>query len=155
MNTIRFLPVFKSNQGQQFQTGQGNFSLRCQGLISSDHLAYFLGPSCVGECLSLLFQEFKFHGAKLTGPLQALKKSGSSGRWTSNIQRDVFRKLGRDDQGQVSWLHSGSGRTTKLLLLFLAAVKWLREPSEDQITSLGNINLGAHYFRGCPCTQAY
>ena len=43
------------------------------------------------------WQEFKFQGVQMRGPMKSLKKTGCNGRWQSNIQRDVLRKVQKDD----------------------------------------------------------
>lgn len=46
-------------------------------------------------------QEFRFHGVRMRGPCKTLQKAGASGKWTSNIQRDMLRKVNKADPSQA------------------------------------------------------
>ena len=50
------------------------------------------------------WQEFKNHGVKLQGPLASLASAGSRGKFTSNIQRDILRRVTKHDPEQVIFL---------------------------------------------------
>ena len=85
-------------------------------------LGVLIEPVCV-------LQEFKFQGVKMKGPLRALKKTGSSGRWISNIQRDVFRKINKDDQDQVShWQQSSKFMHEQSFTYFIQGFRLSKVP---------------------------
>ena len=53
-------------------------------------------------------QELRLHGVEMQGPCEKLRRAGASGKWTSNIQRDMLRTASSGDD--VSWwkpLHFG------------------------------------------------
>ena len=57
----------------------------------------------VQETLHVVAKEFKHQtGHKMRGPCADLRKSGASGKWTSNIQRDLLRVASRKQQDDVS-----------------------------------------------------
>ena len=49
-----------------------------------------LDPACSA---SLQAQEFELHGVEMRGPCRTLEKAGCSGKYTSNIQRDILRDV--------------------------------------------------------------
>ena len=49
-----------------------------------------LDPTCSA---SLQAQEFELHGVEMRGPCRTLEKAGCSGKYTSNIQRDILRDV--------------------------------------------------------------
>lgn len=46
-------------------------------------------------------QEFKLHGVELQGPCATLASAGCNGKYSSNIQRDIMRKVVKQDPEQV------------------------------------------------------
>ena len=51
--------------------------------------------------LSSTSQELRLHGVEMQGPCEKLRRAGASGKWTSNIQRDMLRAASTGDD--VSW----------------------------------------------------
>ena len=47
----------------------------------------------IGFVFCPFLQEMKFHGVSMAGPAKAMQRVGASGKWTSNMQRDMFRKV--------------------------------------------------------------
>ena len=48
-----------------------------------------------------VWQEFKLHGIELQGPCADLLSAGCKGKFTSNIQRDILRKVDKHDPEQA------------------------------------------------------
>lgn len=46
-------------------------------------------------------QEFRFHGVELQGPCASLRSAGCHGKFVSNMQRDIMRKVTKTDPQQV------------------------------------------------------
>ena len=40
-------------------------------------------------------QELRFHGVELSGPSKHMEKTGASGKFKSNIKRDLVRQVGQ------------------------------------------------------------
>lgn len=48
-----------------------------------------------------LLQEFRYHGVEMRGPCKRLEKTGCRGKFSSNIQRDMMRKVAKSDPMQA------------------------------------------------------
>ena len=44
---------------------------------------------------TLCLQEMTFHGVEMAGPIKDIAKTGCSGRWKGNVQRDILRAASR------------------------------------------------------------
>ena len=47
------------------------------------------------------WKEFRFHGVEMQGPCKKLQKAGCKGKHTSNVQRDILRKVDEADPLQA------------------------------------------------------
>ncbi|CAL1145496.1 unnamed protein product [Cladocopium goreaui] len=65
---------------------------------SSPLYAFLLKEAGLGDTC---FQEFKHHGVKLQGPCASLSSAGCRGKFSSNVQRDILRKVVKHDPDQV------------------------------------------------------
>lgn len=48
-------------------------------------------------------QEFRLHGVQWRGPCKSLQQAGCKGKYTSNVQRDMLRKVSKKDPSQASF----------------------------------------------------
>lgn len=46
-------------------------------------------------------QEFKLHGVEMQGPCASLRSAGCSGKYASNVHRDIMRKVIKNDPNQA------------------------------------------------------
>ncbi|CAL1166459.1 unnamed protein product [Cladocopium goreaui] len=89
----------------------------------------------------VLSSEFKLHGVELQGPCKALQQAGCGGKFTSNVQRDILRKVAKADPKQAMmicsffnasssqrWCHPGPSKAKGPLLelpgFAMEMVKW-------------------------------
>jgi hypothetical protein len=61
---------------------------------------HIFANTCATQTIGL-HQEFKLHGVELQGPCKALQQAGCGGKFTSNVQRDILRKVAKADPKQA------------------------------------------------------
>ena len=77
----------------------------CESLFtfSSGLLIPMAPPTIMSLLTSVPLQEFKHHGVKLQGPCASLSSAGCRGKFSSNVQRDILRKVVKHDPDQVQY----------------------------------------------------